>query len=107
MHEYDSVSSPCSQRVERFVCSFGARNVGCVGEGHTREEAIARAKAALEERLARGEIVTIDVESNDMVSASNVWREQAVRFHDDPTFDEFVAEIQSERRDMDSEKSAS
>ena len=79
----------------------------CVGEGQTREEAIARAKAALEERLARGEIVTIDVESNDMVSASNVWREQAVRFHDDPTFDEFVAEIQSERRDMDSEKSAS
>jgi len=79
----------------------------CVGEGQTREEAIAKAKAALEERLARGEIVTIDVESNDTVSASNVWHEQAARFHDDPTFDEFVAEIQSERRDLDSEKSAS
>jgi predicted RNase H-like HicB family nuclease len=79
----------------------------CVGEGQTREEAIAKAKAALEDRLARGEIVTIDVESNEMVSASNVWRDQTGRFHDDPTFDEFVAEIQSERRDLDSEKSAS
>ena len=79
----------------------------CVGEGRTREEAIAKAKAALVDRLARGEIVTIDVESNDTVSASNIWREQAGRFHDDSTFDEFVAEIQSERRDLDSEESAS
>ena len=79
----------------------------CVGEGRTKEEAIAKAKAALVDRLARGEIVTIDVESNDTVSASNVWQEQAGRFHDDSTFDEFVAEIQSERRDLDSEKSAS
>ena len=78
----------------------------CVGEGRTKEEAIAKAKAALVDRLARGEIVTIDVESNT-VSASNVWREQAGRFHDDPTFDEFVAEIQSEGRDLDSEESAS
>ena len=29
----------------------------CVGEGRTREEAIAKAKAALVDRLARGEIV--------------------------------------------------
>ena len=79
----------------------------CVGEGRTKEEAIAKAKAALVDRLARGEIVTIDVESNDTVSASNVWREQAGRFRDDPTFDEFVAEIQSKRRDLDSEESAS
>jgi UDP-N-acetylmuramyl pentapeptide synthase len=79
----------------------------CVGEGQTREEAIARAKAALVDRLARGEIVTIEVESKDTVAAYNIWHEQAGRFDDDPTFDEFVAEIQSERRDLDSEKSAS
>ena len=35
----------------------------CVGEGRTREEAIAKAKAALVDRLARGEIITIDVEN--------------------------------------------
>ncbi len=60
------------------------------------------------ERLARGEIVTIDVESNETVpAAANVWREEAGRFHDDPTFDEFVIEIQSEKRGLDSEESAS
>ncbi|MDQ2855767.1 MAG: type II toxin-antitoxin system HicB family antitoxin [Acidobacteriota bacterium] len=82
----------------------------CVGEGRTREEALAKAKAALVDRLAHGEIVTIDVESvdiNQTVSATNVWREEMGRFHDDPTFDEFVSAIQSERRDLDSEGPAS
>lgn len=85
----------------------------CSAEGRTREEAISNARAALIERLARGEIVTIDVEDPEVVSVSgakatgNVWREEAARFREDPTFDEFVAEIQSERRDLDSEGSAS
>ena len=78
----------------------------CVGEGRTRDEAIAQAKAALVDRLARGEIVTIDVEDGSM-SADNVWGEEAGRFRDDPTFDEFVTETQSERRKLDSEDPAS
>jgi predicted RNase H-like HicB family nuclease len=78
----------------------------CVGEGRTREEAIAKAKAALVNRLAHGEVITIDVESGS-TSAANVWREEAGRFRDDPTFDEFVAETQSERRSLDSEDPAS
>jgi len=82
------------------------RTTLCSLEGRTREEAIAKAKAALLERLARGEIVTIDVE-NGSLSAASVWREEAGRFRDDPTFDEFVTETQSESRDLDSEKSAS
>jgi hypothetical protein len=78
----------------------------CVGEGRTRDEAIAKARAALVDRLARGEIITIDVENGSM-SAANVWREEAGRFRDDPTFDEFVTETQSERRNLDSEDPAS
>ncbi len=78
----------------------------CVGEGRTREEAIAKAKAALVDRLARGEIVTIDVENGSM-SAGNVWTEEAGRFRDDLTFDEFVTETQSERHNLDSEDPAS
>jgi hypothetical protein len=65
----------------------------CVGEGRTREEAIAQAKAALVDRLAQGEVITIDVEIGSM-SAANVWREEAGRFRDDATFDEFVTETQ-------------
>jgi hypothetical protein len=78
----------------------------CVGEGRTREEAIAKAKAALVDRLAHGEVITIDVENGSM-SAANVWREEAGRFRDDPTFDQFVTETQSERHNPDSEDPAS
>ena len=76
----------------------------CIGEGRTREEAIAKAKAALVERLARGEIVTIDIDvENGSMSATNVWTEEAGRLRDDPTFDEFVTETQSDRYNLDSE----
>src|ERR1700682_5213212 len=78
----------------------------CVGEGRTRDEAIAKARAALVERLGRGEVIHIYVESGSMSSA-NVWREEAGRCRGDPTFDEFVTETQSERRNLDSEDPAS
>jgi hypothetical protein len=78
----------------------------CVGEGRTREEAIAKAKAALVDRLAHGDVITIDIENGSM-STANVWREEAGRFRDDPTFDEFVTETQTERRNPDSEDPAS
>lgn len=81
----------------------------CVAEGQTREEAIANAKQVLAERLARGEIVTIELEDAEIGAAfkatGDVWREQAGRFRDDPTFDEFLAEVERERRDLDGEKS--
>ena len=75
---------------DRFVASvLGIED--CVGEGRTREEAIAKAKAALVDSLARGELVTVDVEEGEVVSAANVWREEAGRFRDDPNFDEFCS----------------
>jgi|SRR5215212_418889 len=94
-----------SESSDLFVASvLGIED--CVGEGRTRGEAIAKAKGALVDRLAQGEIITIDVE-NGSISAANVWREEAGRFRDDPTFDEFVTETQSERRNLDSENPAS
>lgn len=87
--------------------------VDCVAEGRTKEEAVANAKRALIERLAHGEIVTIEVESADTESGAprettdEMWRREAGRFSDDPTFNDFLAEMQSERRELDSNKSAS
>lgn len=76
----------------------------CVGQGRTREGAIAKAKAALVERLAKGEIVTIDIDvENGSMSTASIWTEEAGRFRDDPTFDEFVTETQSDRHNLDSE----
>lgn len=78
----------------------------CIGEGRTRDEAIAKAKAARVDRLARGEIVTIDVEDGSL-SAANVWLEESGRFCNDPTFEEFVTETEAERRKLDSENPSS
>lgn len=71
----------------------------CVAEGRTREEAIAGAKRALATRLARGEIVTIELDTRQVTG--DVWKDQAGRFRDDPTFDDFLAEMQRERRRAD------
>jgi hypothetical protein len=38
---------------------------------------------------------------------ANVWKEEAGRFRGDPTFDEFIAETESERRNPGSEDPAS
>ncbi|MGH9942925.1 MAG: type II toxin-antitoxin system HicB family antitoxin [Pyrinomonadaceae bacterium] len=57
----------------------------CVAEGRTREEAIANAKRVLAERLAHGEIVTIELGDASTETgaarkaAGDVWREQAGR----------------------------
>ncbi len=70
----------------------------CVVEGQTKEEAIAKAKAALATRLARGEIVTIEIESSDIEHFNNPWLKNFGRFQNDPTFDDFLAEIEANRR---------
>ena len=99
----------------------------CVGEAATREEAIAMAKTALSERLARTEVVTVELETlhlkkidnlpphadaeNDSringqgeTSASNPWLDSAGAFKDDPTWDDFVAKLESYRRDANAEE---
>ena len=91
---------------DRFIASVLGM-ADCVGEGSTKEEAIANAKAALVDSLGRGDIVTVEIEEAEMLSARNLWREEAGRFRDDPNFDEFLAEVQSERRDLNSKESAS
>lgn len=77
----------------------------CIAEGQTKEEAIARARAALEERLAQGEIVTIEVESGNKPTG-NPWLDSAGVFRNDPTFDDFLAEIEKNRRETDAENAA-
>src|SRR5436309_2412641 len=71
----------------------------CAGVGSTREEALANAKAALAERFAEGELVTIDVGG-----AEHPWLAGAGMFGNDPTFDEFLAEMEAYRRHLDEAK---
>ena len=68
----------------------------CAGVGSTRDEALANARAALAERFAEGELVTVDVGG-----AEHPWLTGAGMFRDDPTFDDFLAEMEAYRRHLD------
>lgn len=76
---------------------------GCLAEGHTKEEAIANARTALQSQLAQGEIVTIDVES-PVNPAANPLLKHFGRFKDDPTFDDYLGDIEAYRRQVDEEE---
>ncbi|MEP7339528.1 MAG: type II toxin-antitoxin system HicB family antitoxin [Acidobacteriota bacterium] len=75
----------------------------CLAEGQTKEEAVANAKAALQSRLSQGEIVTIDVEPS-AGQADNSLLKHFGRFKDDPTFDDYLADIEAYRRQVDEEE---
>lgn len=86
---------------------FTASVVGlhsCVAEGQTKEEAIAGVQLVLEEQLAQGEFVTLNLPSVALTSisrepdqAEHPWAKFAGMWAEDPQFDEFVAEMQRER----------
>jgi len=73
---------------------FSATVIGmpeCTAEGTTKEEALENARARLKERLARGELFTIE---GPPTQAANPWLEIHGSLRDDPTFDDFVSETQ-------------
>jgi predicted RNase H-like HicB family nuclease len=67
----------------------------CAVMGKTREEALANLKAALATRLAHGELVTLEVGE-----PTHPWLKWFGMFRDDPTFDEFLQEIEAYRREF-------
>ena len=79
----------------------------CVAEGATQEEALANAKTVLKKRLARSALFTIELEETSARATVNPWLEVHGSLHDDPTFDDFMAEIASYRQQRDAEESAS
>ena len=70
----------------------------CVAEGATQEEALTNAKTTLKKRLARSTLFTIEIEETSAKAADNPWLEVHGSLRDDPTFDDFMAEIASYRR---------
>jgi hypothetical protein len=70
----------------------------CTAEGNTKEEAIANARTVLERQLIQGELVTIDLETS--APQTDPWLKHMGLFADDPTFDDFTAEIAAYRREI-------
>jgi predicted RNase H-like HicB family nuclease len=77
----------------------------CVAEGTTQEEALTNAKAILKERLAKGVLFTIELEEPPAKATPNPWLEVHGSLRDDPTFDDFMAEITGYRQQRDVEES--
>jgi predicted RNase H-like HicB family nuclease len=71
-----------------------------LGEGATENEAIAQVKAALESQLATGKIVIIEVNAHAN-RETDPWIKNMGIFADDPTFDDFLAEVAAYRQQVD------
>jgi hypothetical protein len=73
----------------------------CVVEGRTEAEAIAKVQEALRARLSQGKVIKVDAGSAAPVEHPLL--KHAGRFRNDPTFDDFVEEIEKYRRELDAE----
>lgn len=78
----------------------------CTAEGTTREDAIAKAKQALQNHLENGELVTIDLDSPSNGQDIDPWIKHMGIFADDPTFDDFLAEVAAYRQQVDTQAGA-
>lgn len=69
--------------------------------GKTKEETLSNVHQAVAKRLRQSEFVTLDIphdESNDP------WMKFAGMWENDPTFDDFLAEIAAYRRELDEQE---
>lgn len=69
-----------------------------VVEAPTREKALQQMRVLLLERLAKAEIVTLEIQPTEI---GHSWAPFAGMWADDPSFEEFQAEIQRYRREID------
>jgi|APDOM4702015191_1054821.scaffolds.fasta_scaffold765681_1 predicted RNase H-like HicB family nuclease len=89
-----------SQADHEFVASI----VGmpdCIAQGTSKAEAISKAKTALTEKIARGELVTIEIEPPTNQPKVKLWVNTFGLFATDPTFDDFLKEITTYRQQVD------
>jgi predicted RNase H-like HicB family nuclease len=86
-----------------FMASVvGLPNV--TANGITEKEAIDKLKVILDAQFRNGKLVTIDIDIPSKVTEekSDPWIDNMGIFQDDPTFDEFLAEVNNYRNEVDS-----
>ena len=71
----------------------------CAVVGSSREEALAKVRCAIRAYLAEGEIVRVEIDE-----PQHPLLRFAGMFADDPTFDDFLSEIETYRREVDEEQ---
>lgn len=75
----------------------------CRTTAATKEEALTNIRESLTARLASSEIVTLEIE---LPKTGHPWMKFAGMFKDDPQFDEMLAYIEADRRELDAEMEA-
>jgi predicted RNase H-like HicB family nuclease len=77
--------------------------------GITEKEAIDRLKSILDAQFKHGKLVTIDIDvpSEKSPEKSDPWIANMGIFQDDPTFDDFLAEVNTYRNEIDTAESHS
>jgi predicted RNase H-like HicB family nuclease len=75
----------------------------CKAVGATRQEAVLRLHDLVSALLAEAEIVPVKIRSTQ---SDNPWIRLAGKYKDDPLFDEFLADIEAYRREVDAESEA-
>ena len=89
------IQSPAAQRFVALIVGMPAITV----EGTTEEEAIVKAKAALESLLAGGKVVTIEVNPEEPSGELAIPMKYAGVFADDPTFEDWMDKLAAIRRE--------
>ena len=78
----------------------------CAAEGSTEEEAVAKAKESLRRWLARGKVVAVELDNGLPEQTENPWLKLCGKYRDDPTWDDFQANIAAYRRELNEGEAA-
>ena len=87
--------------------SFKATVLGwpdCYAEGPTRGEALEKVRDTLRQRLARVEIVPVEIEA--VGDEESHWRKYEGMFKDNPLFEQVIEYMEADRRELDSDEEA-
>ena len=95
---YDILIQPQPENVYRATV-LGWPDLSVVGD--SEQTVLKRIQEAIRERLAQGRIVRIEVDENVDTTLEHPWLPFLGMWKDDPTFDDFVAQMQAYRRELD------
>ncbi len=76
---------------------------GCQTKGATEQEAIENIRTQVMEKLSHIKMVSVEVDILQTSDQTHPWKRFAGMWKDDPTFDNFLTEIQAERHNQESQ----
>jgi hypothetical protein len=110
-----AIANPCTYDILLEVQPDGTHQASVLGWADCRviaataAEAVNQVKELLSDRMAKGQIVRVEIPRSDSPEISNPenpWIKFSGIFKDDPIFDEVLNDIEQYRQELDSELDA-